>query len=75
MQEAQQAASASLAMRKRREGASVELALSPEKPKTFFARAGKGGYSHAALIGPDDVAGGKVRIKDLATREEMEEPL
>ena len=31
--------------------------------------------THAAYLGPDDVAAGRVRLKDLATREETELPL
>ena len=40
------------------------------KPKNFFRRAGEGTCSHAVFIGPDDVAAGAAKIKDLATREE-----
>jgi histidyl-tRNA synthetase len=56
----------------RRSGRQVDLALHPEKPKAFFARAGAGGYREAILIGPDDVLKGRVRIKHLANRTETE---
>jgi histidyl-tRNA synthetase len=53
----------------------VDLALHAEKPKGFFARVGKGGIKEAAYVGPDDVAAGRVRVKDLAARTERELPL
>ena len=46
------------------------LLLSAQKPKKFFARAGQGGYGYAVFIGPDDVAAGSAKIKNLTTREE-----
>ena len=58
-----------------REGHSADLGLSPEKPRHFFSRVGKGHYRHAVYIGPDDVASGHARLKDLTTREETDLPL
>ncbi|MDD5705719.1 MAG: His/Gly/Thr/Pro-type tRNA ligase C-terminal domain-containing protein, partial [Kiritimatiellae bacterium] len=68
----QRDAAVALATRLRAEGRAVDLALGPLKPKAFFARAGAGTSGHAVFIGPDDVAAGKARLKDLATRAESE---
>ena len=65
----QRDAAVALAARLRNEGRPVNLALAPQKPKTFFARAGGGTCSHAVFIGPDDVATGRAQLKDLETRE------
>ena len=54
------------------DGQRVDLGLHAEKPKNFFARAGKGGVARAIYIGPDDIARGTVRIKNLADRAETE---
>jgi len=61
-----------LAARLRADGQRVDLALAPQKPKAFFSRAGSGACSHAVFLGPDDLARGTARRKDLATREERE---
>jgi len=65
-------AAVKLAARLRREGESVNLSLAPQKPKKFFSHAGSSGVAKAVFLGPDDVARGSARIKDLTTREEME---
>jgi len=70
MQPEQQPLAVAVASAWRRKGKTVDLALSPEKPKPFFARVGKGGCREAVYIGPDDVAAGQLRIKDLASRTE-----
>lgn len=62
----QRAAAMSIAAAQRRGGTAVDLALAPEKAKHFFARAAKSGYARAIYVGPDDVAKGTVRVKDLA---------
>jgi histidyl-tRNA synthetase len=59
----------------RRRGQSVDMALSPQKAKPFFSAAAKKGCAEAVFVGPDDVGDGKVRVKDLATRTEIEVPL
>ena len=59
----------------RRRGLSVNLSLSAQKPKKFFSRASQGGAAFAAFIGPDDVAAGEVRVKNLETGEEAKEVL
>ena len=56
----------------RAKGEKVDLALEPQKPKKFFARAGSGAFEKALFIGPDDTAAGKARVKNLDTREEEE---
>lgn len=75
MEEHQQTAARRLAQALRRTGASVDLALHNEKPKQFFGRVGKGGFQKAIYVGPDDVARGVVRIKNLADRSEEEKNL
>lgn len=75
MQDEQLATAVSIATAMRNNGKPTDLALRPEKAKQFFARAGKNGFREAVYIGPDDVAKGTVRIKDLATRAEKEVPL
>lgn len=68
----QREAATLLAARFRREGTPVDLALAPQKPKNFFKRAGEGSCAEAVFLGPDDIASGVARLKNLATREEKE---
>ena len=75
MQDAQQTVSMRLAAALRAEGSRVDLALHAEKPKSFFSRAGRNHYAKAIYVGPDDVALGSVKIKDLLSREETPYPL
>ncbi len=72
MEDAQRTQALVVATAMRRRGISVDLALRPEKPKNFFARAGKGGFRRAIYIGPDDLTRGSVRIKNLDDRTETE---
>jgi len=72
MEEAQRTAAARAATLLRDAGTSVDLALHPEKAKAFFSRSDKSGFKEAVYIGPDDVAAGKARVKDMATGEERE---
>ncbi len=71
----QRTAATILAARLRRDSRAVDLSLAPIKPKAFFSRAAAGTSEHAVFIGPDDVAAGCARIKNLATREETTLPL
>jgi histidyl-tRNA synthetase len=71
----QREASIRLAARLRAEGTRVDLGLAPQKPKAFFARASVGGCASAVFLGPDDIARGVARIKNLTTREERELPV
>ena len=64
-------AALSFASKLRARGEKVDLSLSAQKPKKFFSRADQNGAEYAAYIGPDDVSSGKVRVKNLLTREEM----
>lgn len=72
MTDDQRDAALALATRLRREGERVDLALRAQKPKKFFARAGESLAAKAVFLGPDDVAAGKARLKNLDTREETE---
>ncbi len=75
MEDAQRPAAINLARRLRAAGSRVDLGLHAEKAKHFFARSGNGLCLNAVYIGPDDVARGAVRIKNLADRTETEEPI
>lgn len=68
----QREAATSLARALRENGEQVDLMLARQKPKPFFARASAGSASDAVFIGPDDVAKGVAKRKNLATREETE---
>lgn len=59
-----------LAAKLRAQGECVNLALRKAKPKQFFSRAGASSCAKAVFLGPDDVAAGRAKMKDLATREE-----
>ncbi len=72
MTDAERPAALALASMLRRSGEDVNLSLRRSKPKQFFQRAGAGTCAKAVYLGPDDVASGKARIKDLTTREESE---
>ena len=71
----QRDAAVALARRLRESGECVDLSLHSAKPKQFFARAGAGACAKAVFIGPDDVAAGKAKMKDLETREQTDIPL
>lgn len=66
----QRDAALKLAAKLRAQGECVNLALRKAKPKQFFSRAGASSCAKAVFLGPDDVAAGRAKIKDLATREE-----
>ena len=68
----QRDAALKLAAKLRADGASVNLSLKAQKPKKFFARASEGAAAKAVFLGPDDVAKGVARMKDLETHEETE---
>jgi histidyl-tRNA synthetase len=71
MQPEQRAAATRLAAALRAQGRAVDLRLREQKAKAFFAHAAERA-THAVYLGPDDVARGAARMKDLATREETE---
>ena len=66
----QRDAALALAAKLRAQGECVNLALRKAKPKQFFSRAGASSCARAVFLGPDDVAAGRAKMKDLATREE-----
>ena len=68
----QQDAAVKLAAKLRAAGEAVNLSLKAQKPKKFFAHADQSGVAEAVFLGPDDVAKGVARRKDLATHEERE---
>lgn len=68
----QRDAALALAARLRAEGENVNLALKKAKPKQFFSRASVSSCAKAVFLGPDDVAAGRAKMKDLATRQETE---
>lgn len=70
MTDAERVAALKAARAIRAGGGRADLLLSAQKPKKFFARAGQGGYGYAVFIGPDDVAAGSAKIKNLTTRDE-----
>lgn len=72
MQPDQQLTAIRIASWLRRKGTKVDLGLRPEKPKNFFSRTGSQSFKEAIYLGPDDIAKGVVRIKDLASRTEKE---
>lgn len=73
--EAERPAAMRLARALRRAGQTVELVLGTLKPKRVFADANKAGARHVYLIGPEERARGVVRVKNLATEEQRDEPL
>jgi histidyl-tRNA synthetase len=72
MQAEQQSTAVKVAAALRRQGHNTELALSREKPKKFFARAGRFSNAKAIFIGPDDLESGTLRVKNLADRSQQE---
>ncbi|MDD5482382.1 MAG: histidine--tRNA ligase [Kiritimatiellae bacterium] len=75
MEEAQRPAAVRLARVWREEGRRADLALHCEKAKNFFGRVGKGGVTEAVFLGPDDLASGTARVKNLSGRTERQIPL
>jgi histidyl-tRNA synthetase len=73
--EAQRAAAIALAQRLRADGRSVELVLGDTRPKRVLADADKSGAARVWLLGPDEAARGVVRVRELATGAERDEPL
>ncbi len=68
----QRDAAVRLAAKFRADGSRVDLALRPQKPKKFFSHADSSNAAQAVFIGPDDVVGGKARMKDMTARTETE---
>ncbi len=75
MEDAQRSTALKIAQAMRRRSKNVAAALHAEKPKHFFARVGKSGARQAVYLGPDDLAGGTARVKNMEARTETELPL
>lgn len=75
MEEAQRRMAIRLARKWRTDGKRVDLALRSENAKHFFGRVGKGRIAQAVFLGPDDVAAGVARVKNLRNRTEQQIPL
>ena len=73
--EAQRAAAIRVAGRLRAEGRAVELVLGESRPKRVLADADKAGARSVWLLGPDEAARGVVKVRDLATGKERDEPI
>lgn len=72
MEQTQRPAAMGLARSWRQSGKKVDLALHYESAKHFFGRVGKGGVTQAIFLGPDDLASGSARIKNLHDRSETQ---
>jgi histidyl-tRNA synthetase len=75
LSEAERPAAIRVASRLRAAGRSVELVLGASRPKRALADADRAGAARVVLIGPDELARGVMKIRDLRTRQEREEPL
>ncbi len=75
MQQDQHNIAIQIAVALRRQGKRVQLGLSPEKPKLFFSKASDGNAVYAIYLGPDDLAGGTVRIKTMLNRSEEQKTI
>jgi len=69
------AAAIGVARRLRAEGRRVELSLGGGKLKRVLGDADKAGAQRVYLVGSDERARGVVKIRDLASKQETEEPL
>ena len=68
-------AAIAVASRLRKSGRRVELCIGQSKLKRVLGDADKIGAQSVHMIGSDELARGVVKIKDLATQQEREEPL
>jgi len=75
MGEAERPAAMRLAAALRAKGLAVELLLSTLKARRAFADADRAGAARVFTIGPDELARKTVRVKDLSSGAEHEEPL
>ncbi|MCR9094109.1 MAG: His/Gly/Thr/Pro-type tRNA ligase C-terminal domain-containing protein [bacterium] len=72
---AEKPAAIGVASRLRAEGRRVELCLGQSKLKRVLGDADKAGAERVFLIGDDERARGVVKVRNLAAKEEHEEPL
>lgn len=75
MGETERPAAMRLAAALRAQGRAVELLLGTPKARRAFADADRAGAARVYLIGPDELARKAVRVKELASGAEHEEPL
>ena len=68
-------AAAGVAAALRAGGRKVELVLGPRKMKWVLKRCAAAGAARLLLLGGDEWAAGRVRVKTLATFEEADVPL
>ena len=73
--EAQRPAAIRLAARLRAAGRAVELVLGDARPKRVLEDAARAGARRALFVGPDEVARGVARVRELGGGGESEEPL
>jgi histidyl-tRNA synthetase len=73
--EAERPAAIRLAMRLRGEGQVVELALRPVRLRRALEDAARSGAARIYLVGSDELARGVVKVRDLGSGEERDEPL
>jgi histidyl-tRNA synthetase len=73
--EAERPAAIRLAGALRAQGRSVELVLGAVRPRRALADADRAGAARVYLIGPDERERGVVKVRDLRSGEECEEPL
>jgi histidyl-tRNA synthetase len=72
VEESTRAAACSVAAQLRAAGRRVDLVLEAKKLKWGFKQAERCGAARMVLVGPDEWAAGRVRVKDLASREERD---
>jgi histidyl-tRNA synthetase len=73
--EAQRPDAIRLARRLRAEGRSVELVLGESRPKRVLEDADRAGARRALFLGPAEAERGVVRVRELETGQERDEPL
>jgi histidyl-tRNA synthetase len=73
--EAERPAAIRLTTRLRAEGQSVELVLRPVRLRRALEDADRAGAARFYLVGPDELARGAVKVRDLESGEERDEPL
>jgi histidyl-tRNA synthetase len=64
-----------LTSRLREEGQSVELVLRPVRLRRALQDADRAGAARIYMLGPEELARGVVKVRDLASGEERDEPL
>ncbi len=75
LSDAERPAAVRLARRLRERGRSVELVLGSPRLRRALADADRAGASQVWLLGPDEVARGVARVRELRGGEERDEPL